>query len=423
MGPDPVYSAEAMLCAALLEAPAEYENVRWLDPDTFTNHDNRSIYIALRWVYDHQHDIPGDEVPARVRHLLTEYKQTSPLARLVTITGAYPVIAALAVNYAHAIYEAYQHEVLKDAVAAMAKEVARDVPLEVKANRIDELWTRVLGDVTAQAGWQPIGGLYSVPEFINTDADHTHQWVIPGMLERQERFMLIAPVKAGKTVLTRQVALSLAAGRHPFNQATEVPPMRTLLVDLENPAGSARRDLRRQVDRMEGLWQTTNPNAFILHRPAGIHLGDHVDRMMLRQAVERLRIDLLCLSPIYKAFDGLDKSWEEQAFGVQKPLDRLREDYNLAIWLEHHSPHAEKGAVTVRPFGSSRWGRWLDYQAALVPTGPAPYATLRWDSVRRDEAKMAPESIRRGIGDEASWVPVWRDGDYGFDLALHESEV
>ena len=277
---DPVYSAEAMLCAALLDEPGQYENVRWLDKDKFYNSDNRSIYVAVCWVMDHHPGIEPDEVPGYVRQLLTEYEQRTALQRLVTISGAYPVVSGLAETYAHSVHEAHQHEVLRDAVTEMARIVAMDIDLNIKTDRLDAMWTRILDDAQSKAGWQPIEGLHTVNEFMDL-TDQSYDWVIPGMLERQERFMLIAPEKAGKTVLTRQVALTLASGRHPFATHIEVPVMRTLLVDLENPAGAARRDFRRQVVSMEDVWSTENRNAYILHRPAGIHLGDPLDRTML----------------------------------------------------------------------------------------------------------------------------------------------
>lgn len=399
-----------------MEAPSEYDNVRWLDPDKFWNGANRSLYVAICWVLDHHPGIGADDIPGYVRQLLVDYNQTAALGRLVDLSGAYPSVSLLATNYAHAVHEAAQHEVLKDAVVEMSRVVAMDITLEAKANRLDDMWTRVLGESQAQAGWQPIEGLHTVNEFMDLN-DQSYDWVIPGMLERQERFMLIAPEKAGKTVLTRQVALTLASGRHPFQIKQEVPVMRTLLVDLENPAGVARRDFRRQVVSMEDVWSTENQNAYVLHRPAGIHLGDSLDRAMLRQVVDRLKIDLLCISPIYKAYDGLDQSWEEQAFGVQKPLDRLRQDFNLAIWMEHHAPWGERGARELRPIGSSRWGRWLDYQAALVPETPTPpFTAMTWRAIRRDERKMAPRRLLRSPAG-ASWIPEWED-EGGFALAM-----
>lgn len=415
---DPVFSAEAMLCAALLEAPSEYESIRWLSRDRFGNPENRAIYVAIEFVLHDHPSVDADELHGRVRHVLTEYGQTAALQRLVLITAAYPVVPGLASTYAHSIHETYQHEMLKGAAMELTRLAASTaLTLDEKARAMDDCWQGILAGAQSQAGWEPIEGLHTVNEFL-TLTDSTFEWVIPGMLERQERFMLIAPEKAGKTVLTRQVALMLASGHHPFHPGYPVAPMRTLLVDLENPAGSARRDFRRQITAMDDLWADDNENAYVLHRPAGIHLGDGRDRTMLRQAVDRLAIDLLCISPIYKAYDGLDKSWEEQAFGVQKPLDRLREDFNLAIWMEHHAPWGEKGNRELRPIGSSRWGRWLDYQAALVPDTPnPPFRRMMWRAIRRDERKMAPQALVRSERN-ASWTPEWPDDEHGFILAL-----
>lgn len=418
MQQDPVYSAEAMLCAALLESPGEYDGIRWLDRDRFGNPENRAIFVAIEYVLRDYPESDADELHGRVRHCLTEYGQTAALQRLIVITAAYPVVPGLAATYAHSIHETYQHEMLKGAAMELTRLAASGLDLDEKARMMDDCWQGILAGATSQAGWEPIEGLHTVNEFLHL-GESTFEWVIPGMLERQERFMLIAPEKAGKTVLTRQVALMLAAGHHPFCPGYAIAPMRTLIVDLENPAGAARRDFRRQIHSMDDLWSDDNGNAYVLHRPAGIHLGDGRDRAMLRQAVDRLGIDLLCLSPIYKAYDGLDKSWEEQAFGVQKPLDRLREDFNLAIWMEHHAPWGEKGNRDLRPIGSSRWGRWLDYQAALVPDTPTPpFHRMWWRAIRRDERKMAPRALVRSER-TASWKPEWKDGEEdGFMLAL-----
>lgn len=419
---DPIYAPEAMLTAAVLSQPNQYDEVRWLDPTLFHDNTNRQVYVAVGWICKDHPKLDPDDLLSRVRILLVEYGKTAALQRLIQLTTAYPAVGVAAPVYARAVHEQHQHDALVAAAVRMNQIVHGDLDLQEKASLCKETWEEVLETVTAEPGWAPISGLHSIPEFLQ-QGDGTHQWVIPGMLERQERFMLIAPIKAGKTVLTRQVALMLAAGRHPLHPATTVPPMHTLLVDLENPAAVARRDLRRQVEQMDDVWSTENPNCHILHRPAGIHLGDSCDRVLLRQAVERLQVDLICVSPIYKAFDGLDKSWEEQAFGVQKPLDKLREDYNCAIWLEHHAPHSERGMTAIRPFGSSRWGRWLDYQAALVPVSGPPYRRLRWDAVRRDERKLAPEFLRRGELGEQSWVPEWDDSEHGFEMAMFEAEA
>lgn len=419
---DPLYSHETMLCASLLDSPGEWEKVRWVQPNMFHDNVARDLFVAIEWEIRKEPALSSEELSTKVRHLLVEHARPGPLNRLVQITGAYPAVGAMASTYANALHEQYREEALKEAHAKVSQIIGSDrYSVAEKAGMIDEAWSEVFAIARSEPGWQPIAGLSTLADFMS-DTEDKHEWVIPGLLERQERCMLIAPEKAGKTVLTRQFAMMLAAGRHPLNGSVEVPAVRTLLVDLENPAPVARRDLRRQAEQLEGLWSAENDMAWMLHRPAGIHLGDAADRVMLRSVVERLKIDLLCISPIYKAYDGLEKSWEEQAFGVQKPLDRLREDYNCAIWMEHHSPWGERGSREIRPIGSSRWQRWLDYQVALTPTQQyPPYPELQWKAIKRDERKLAPTKIVRSRTG-ASWVAQWEDGeDYGFELAMNRA--
>lgn len=421
----PLYTPEGMLAAAVIDQPDCYQQVQWLSVDLFTGPLTREVYVAIEYVLRDHPAVDSDELVVRTKNVLIEYGRADALNLLVQMVSARTAMGINAPWYAQQVFEARQQADLRAAGVKVSQIVNGDYDIATKRQLLDETWEELSATVIAEPGWRPIEGLTTVAEFMAQDSE-TYDWVIPGLLERQERLMCIAPEKAGKTVLTRQVALMLAAGRHPFSMSTPVPVMRTLLVDLENPAPSARRDFRRQVEQMEDLWSNDNGSAFILHRPAGIHLGDHKDRLMLTQAVERCKADLLCISPVYKAYDGLGESWEEQAFGIQKPLDMLRDRYNCAIWMEHHPPGKGNGTVReIRPFGSTRWGRWLDYQVALVPEigDRPPFTTLWWNSVMRDQQKMSPVKLRRGMIGEPSWLPMWEDSEYGFDLAYHEATM
>ena len=72
----------------------------------------------------------------------------------------------------------------------------------------------------------------SLREFLDRD-DPDHDWVIPGLLERGDRFILTGSEGLGKSVLQRQLAVCAAAGVHPFNHP-RVEPVRVLLIDCEN---------------------------------------------------------------------------------------------------------------------------------------------------------------------------------------------
>src|SRR5262245_16249913 len=307
-----------MLCAAVLYQPEQYEHVNWVSDDYINNAVNRHIWVAICWVMEHEPKIADpDLLLTRVRTLLIEYNKVDALHRLIKLTDTYPAMSLLAEQYARAVHEQRQHTDLALAAIKMQQIVNSDRDLDDKLDLIETVWADTLEATHAEPGWKPIDGLSTVGDFI-TRSDNAYEWVIPGLLERQERFMIVAPEKAGKSVFTRQVALLLAAGRHPLKASEPCPPMTTLMIDLENPEPVARRDFRRQVDAMEGLWATDNERAFIWHKPSGIHLGDKNDRVLMRNVVERVEPDLLCVCPVYKAYDGLDQNWEQQAFGVQK---------------------------------------------------------------------------------------------------------
>jgi hypothetical protein len=57
-------------------------------------------------------------------------------------------------------------------------------------------------------------------QFLGT-ADDEFDWIVPGLIERGDRLMLTGFEGLGKSMLTRQLAVTMAAGLHPFRWARE----------------------------------------------------------------------------------------------------------------------------------------------------------------------------------------------------------
>jgi RecA-family ATPase len=60
-------------------------------------------------------------------------------------------------------------------------------------------------------------------------------WVIPELLDRNDRLVITGTEGAGKSIWMRQMAVCAAAGLHPF-LGTNCDPKTVLFVDAENPA-------------------------------------------------------------------------------------------------------------------------------------------------------------------------------------------
>jgi RecA-family ATPase len=133
-----------------------------------------------------------------------------------------------------------------------------------------------------------------------TEDQEPYRWVIPGILEHQDRCVITAGEGVGKSVLSRQLALATAAGRHPFLPRYHIPPKRTLMVDLENPPSLIRRNLHHQVGRLTAHGVQDEGRAWIWREPDGIDVRTTLGYRKLERVMEQTQPDLVCIGPVYK---------------------------------------------------------------------------------------------------------------------------
>ena len=243
------------------------------------------------------------------------------------------------------------------------------------------------------------GRLVGWMEFIDEEVDDSYDWLIPGLLEREDRVIIVAAEGVGKTMLARQVAIASAAGINPFTYQ-KMNPIRTLTIDLENPQRIIRRMSTSIVGASRRLSGGAGPvHAHLLIKPAGMNLLSAPDRVVIEEAIERTKPDLVCLGPLYKSFtDPGTKTSEAVIVEVVKYLDYLRTTYGFALWMEHHAPLGGSGGRELRPFGSAVWSRWPEFGLTLEPdlTATEPYV-YRVGNFRGDrDVRHRPTKIKRG---------------------------
>lgn len=266
-----------------------------------------------------------------------------------------------------------------------------------KIGRIHSLLDRMSGTDLAL----DTGRLIDWDSFINTEVpEDPYDWVVPGLLERQDRVIVVAAEGVGKTMLARQIAILSAAGLHPFTYE-HMDPIRTLTIDLENPE----RIIRRMSTSIFGAAARQSRHggpkdrAHLLIKPAGVDLLKAPDRVLVEEAIERTKPDLICIGPLYKSFlDPGTKTSEAVAVEVARYLDYIRTTYNCALWMEHHAPLGGSSGRELRPFGSAVWSRWPEFGLTLEPdlTADAPHV-YKVGNFRGDrDVRHRPTKIKRG---------------------------
>ena len=265
----------------------------------------------------------------------------------------------------------------------------------------EQLLAKTTRLLTSQKTDRPVdfGRLVDWEEFIRESDEDNYEWIIPGLLEKNERVIVVAAEGVGKTMLARQVAICAAGGVSPFT-FQRIKPIKTLTVDLENPERIIRRTGRNIVQQVRKMNYSSTINAKLVIKPAGLNLLLQSDREVLERHIEEVKPELLVMGPLYKSFvDPGGRTSEAIAVEVAKYLDEIRNIYGCALWLEHHAPLGTSMSTRdLRPFGSAVWSRWPEFGISLTPdvTATTPYTyDVKHFRGARDERQW-PTKIKRG---------------------------
>lgn len=198
----------------------------------------------------------------------------------------------------------------------------------------------------------------------------TDPWVVRGMLRLKTRAILVAAEGGSKSTQLRVIATCAAQGIHPYTH-NSITPIRSLIVDLENPISAIQETgvrLRKQLELASRHYDPQRSRVWL--KPEGLDIRDRKDRSDLISVIAEHKPHLVCIGPLYKFYQKLAKeTYEEAAEKVLTLLDQLRIKYNFALVIEHH---AAKGSGSQKsremtPFGSQRWMAWPELGITLKP--------------------------------------------------------
>lgn len=303
--------------------------------------------------------------------------------------------------------------------------------------KLDWEWESGAGEFTAAAAVNELRNVCAVAESALPTAnrpapetlsdllagDITYDWLVPGLMERMERWILTGSEGTGKSVMIAQFVCCLAAGLHPFTgEPLTGGPVRVLVLDCENPRPASRRRYHWMVRQITEL---RDSHGLVVHdwprhqmhvdlRPGGVDLLSAHDVTWLEHAVNSTAPDLVAIGPLYKMHRH-NPNDEQAARDLIAVLDGIRERYGVAIVTEAHAGHAEDAGRNrkMRPSGSSLWLRWPEFGYGLRRSANDPgrehpelVDVVAWRGSR--EERNWPRQLQHGH--VLPWTPA--NGDY-----------
>jgi 5S rRNA maturation endonuclease (ribonuclease M5) len=231
--------------------------------------------------------------------------------------------------------------------------------------------------------------------------DPPEQWVVPKLIERGDRIIWTGTPGLGKTMVTRQIAVAVAAGIHPF-RLHKIPAKKVLFLDCENRVRRSRRKFRELVALCEVMRFPLQPGMFrIVHRPAGIDVTRSEDADFVLERVTAYKPDLLVIGPLYK-LHAIDANEETSARAITHVLDLALGISDSALLVEAHAPHGE----VLRPAGSGLFMRWPDFGYGMRKLDPQKKRRVSIEAWRgpRDDYEWPQELIWGTPGRDFPWV-------------------
>lgn len=388
--------AERNLLGALILAPkmGRFITGKVTDQD-FTDQRLGTVYTGITTMIARGEEITPETIANRfpiwdIRGLSTiapyEWATTDVLPHVIT-------------EYAHTVRNAAMRRHLQT-TATMITETLPDGginPADLAARVITKLTNLIdnasTGELTTKTFREILNG------------SDEYDWVIPGLLERQDRLILTGSEGAGKTTFVRQLAILSAAGIHPTT-FTRINPVRVLIIDAENTEQQWRRASRRVAAHAKNLG-TVDPTETI-HIVAGkrIDITKGTYLADIHRLVDRHKPDILFIGPLYKLVPRAINN-DDDATPLIVALDSLR-DRGLALVMEAHAGHAlgSGGERDLRPRGSSALLGWPEFGMGLRPITDDPdmVSVVRWRGDR--DSRDWPRHMRRGT--EWPWMPSMR---------------
>jgi hypothetical protein len=390
--PHDLPAEQAVLGSMLLSTQAITDTTDTLYGTEFYRHAHELIYHAII-------DVHLDGAPVDLVTVAAHLQEQGDLTR----AGGAPYLHNLVRGVVSPASAGYYAQIIRDRAARRALTTAglriTQLGQATTAGDFDDLAraaTQALEQATADhaATAAPVRAQH-IDDFLTGET--TYDWVVPHVLERGDRLIVTAGEGHGKSTLLRQVAVQLATGIHPFTLGP-TPPIRVLLVDLENSERQTRRQLAPL--RTQAGTALDDPDRLrIICKPDGLDLTTPTDEKWLSDLLARHTPDLLITGPLYKLAGG-NPNDEKDAKPAAMALDRLRTTHGCALLLEAHSRKAENGDPTKRPkepFGWSGWMRWPEFGLHLAQDG-----TLTHWRGGRDERAFPPALNRGGTW---PWTP------------------
>lgn len=221
--------------------------------------------------------------------------------------------------------------------------------------------------------------------------------IVEGLLNKEQNALLVATQKAGKTILSCQLALCVAHGVS-FLRWQVPKPLRVLYFAFEGSDASLQRRLRRQA---AGLGIESLSDHLVMVRTPYLFLANQGTLTEVDKVMEAEHPDLVVFDPLYRLLTGGSISDDAVVMAATGALLSLSMRHHHATWLpthEHRARHDTFGSQYELPAqryaGSYVLAAWCESMFGLEMDAKTKKASFSAHFERDEEVPREPLNLR-----------------------------
>ena len=380
---------EAVIGACILDPNVIREAVKLVMPSDFDTWQGEEVFGAI--IRLHSTHRPIDVLT--VIDELAATKSRVQAGDIHRIIAEVPTAANVA-YYAELVREAATRRRLTRTGQKLVQ-YANDpstLPGAVLADAIKELKAAREDSPTSSLRGMTLAELMAEPD--------SYDWVIRGLFERGDRYMLTGNEGAGKSMLVKQMVVFAAAGIHPF-WLNDIKPVDVVVIDRENSERQWRRKARELFNAARAVGKGDPGSLYIENNLGDFDITKDRDLGYVHRVLDHNPCDILAIGPLYKLIPRAIKT-DDDAAPLLAALDSLRAR-GCVIITEAHA--GNERSASLRPVGSSAFMRWPEFGHGMRqdPNDENRFILERWRG-DRDERPFPYSLYRRGGEGNVPWV-------------------
>jgi hypothetical protein len=177
----------------------------------------------------------------------------------------------------------------------------------------------------------------TLPNFLSRDIPPREPFIDP-LIAKKELVILSGPPKLGKSLLSLNIALSLASGRNWLDFEVS-GPIKILLIQQEVGEAALKERINKMLRADINFNTETETNNFLgniaINSTRGVLLDTEEGYREICRAIEEHQPDLLILDPLYTFHSKRENSAEEMGALFIK-IHELMDEYNISVFIIHH---------------------------------------------------------------------------------------